>query len=51
MMPLAFVLDFGTLLYLIKEQLYYVLQSMRQLLETLFYGLKKLQPLLAVDSS
>jgi hypothetical protein len=29
----------------------YALQSMRQLLETLFYGLKKLQPLLAVDSS
>src|SRR5437879_3366369 len=27
------------------------LQSMRQLFETLFYGLKKLQPLLAVDSS
>jgi hypothetical protein len=29
----------------------YAQQSMRQLLETLFYGLKKLQPLLAVDSS
>jgi hypothetical protein len=29
----------------------YALQSMRQLLETLWYGLKKLQPLLAVDSS
>lgn len=29
----------------------YALQSMRQLLETLLYGLKKLQPLLAVDSS
>jgi len=29
----------------------YALQSMRQLFETLFYGLKKLQPLLAVDSS
>jgi len=29
----------------------YALESMRQLLETLFYGLKKLQPLLAVDSS
>jgi hypothetical protein len=29
----------------------YALQSMRQLLETLFYGLKKLQPLWAVDSS
>ena len=29
----------------------YALQSMRHLLETLFYGLKKLQPLLAVDSS
>jgi Transposase DDE domain len=29
----------------------YALKSMRQLLETLFYGLKKLQPLLAVDSS
>ena len=29
----------------------YALQSMRQLLETLFYGLKKLQPLLAGDSS
>jgi hypothetical protein len=29
----------------------YALQSMRQLLETLFDGLKKLQPLLAVDSS
>ena len=27
------------------------LESMRQLLEALFYGLKKLQPLLAVDSS
>ena len=29
----------------------YALQSMRQLLETLWYGLKKLQPLWAVDSS
>ena len=29
----------------------YALQSMRQLFETLFYGLKKRQPLLAVDSS
>ncbi len=29
----------------------YALQSMQQLLETLLYGLKKLQPLLAVDSS
>jgi len=29
----------------------YALESMRQLLETLFYGLKKLQPLWAVDSS
>jgi len=29
----------------------YALQSMRQLFETLFYGLKKLQPLWAVDSS
>ena len=29
----------------------YALKSMRHLLETLFYGLKKLQPLLAVDSS
>src|SRR5207245_9480063 len=29
----------------------YALQSMRQLFETLLYGLKKLQPLLAVDSS
>jgi hypothetical protein len=29
----------------------YALTSMRQLLETLFYGLQKLQPLLAVDSS
>jgi hypothetical protein len=29
----------------------YALQSMRQLFETLFYGLKKLQPLLTVDSS
>jgi hypothetical protein len=29
----------------------YALQSMQQLFETLFYGLKKLQPLLAVDSS
>jgi hypothetical protein len=29
----------------------YALESMRQLFETLFYGLKKLQPLLAVDSS
>jgi hypothetical protein len=29
----------------------YALQSMRQLLETLWYGLKKRQPLLAVDSS
>ena len=29
----------------------YALQSMRQLRETLLYGLKKLQPLLAVDSS
>lgn len=29
----------------------YALESMRQLLETLFYGLKKFQPLLAVDSS
>ena len=29
----------------------YALQSMRQLLETLFYGLKKLPPLWAVDSS
>src|SRR2546422_2494845 len=29
----------------------YRLDSMRQLLETLLYGLKKLQPLLAVDSS
>jgi len=29
----------------------YALQSMRQLLATLFYGVKKLQPLLAVDSS
>src|SRR5213592_2964288 len=29
----------------------YALESMRQLLETLLYGLKKLQPLLAVDSS
>jgi hypothetical protein len=29
----------------------YALQSMRHLLETLFYGLKKLQPLWAVDSS
>jgi hypothetical protein len=29
----------------------YALQSMRQLFETLFDGLKKLQPLLAVDSS
>jgi hypothetical protein len=29
----------------------YALESMRQLLATLFYGLKKLQPLLAVDSS
>jgi hypothetical protein len=29
----------------------YALQSMRQLLETLLYGLKKLQPLWAVDSS
>jgi len=29
----------------------YVLKSMRQLLETLFYGLQKRQPLLAVDSS
>jgi hypothetical protein len=29
----------------------YVLQSMRQLLETLLYGLKKRQPLWAVDSS
>jgi hypothetical protein len=29
----------------------YALQSMRQLVETLFYGLKKLQPLLTVDSS
>jgi hypothetical protein len=29
----------------------YALESMRQLLEALFYGLKKLQPLLAVDSS
>src|SRR3989449_3490323 len=28
----------------------YALQSMRQLFETLFYGLKKLQPLLAVES-
>ena len=29
----------------------YALKSMRHLLETLFYGVKKLQPLLAVDSS
>jgi hypothetical protein len=29
----------------------YALRSMRHLLETLFYGLKKLQPLWAVDSS
>jgi hypothetical protein len=29
----------------------YALESMRQLLEALLYGLKKLQPLLAVDSS
>ena len=29
----------------------YALQSMRQLFETLFYGLQKRQPLLAVDSS
>jgi hypothetical protein len=29
----------------------YALQSMRQRFETLFYGLKKLQPLLTVDSS
>ena len=29
----------------------YALQSMRQLFETLLYGLKKLQPLLTVDSS
>jgi len=29
----------------------YALESMRQLLEALFYGLKKPQPLLAVDSS
>jgi hypothetical protein len=29
----------------------YALKSMRQLLETLFYGLQKRQPLLAVDSS
>jgi len=29
----------------------YALQSMRQLLETLLYGLKKLPPFLAVDFS
>ena len=29
----------------------YALESMRQLLEALLYGFKKLQPLLAVDSS
>jgi hypothetical protein len=29
----------------------YALESMRQRLETLLYGLKKLQPLLVVDSS
>ncbi len=29
----------------------YALQSRQQLLETLLYGVKKLQPLLAVDAS